>query len=254
MISNADSALLRTFATLADSLVDDFDVLDILQTLVDACTDLLDVSAAGILLLGADGHLDLAASTNEANRTVELMQLSAQAGPCIESFRTGRMVAVPDLADAPPSWSAFRDSALQQGFAATYAIPLRLRQTTIGALNLMNTGDATMEDHHVLLRGPLPTSPRSPSCRNGPSASTTLSPASSRPPSTRASSSSRPRASPPTPTTPPSRTPSRSSATTPAPTASPSARSPTPSFDDSSSSPLKRHHHGRGLLCCAPRS
>lgn len=150
MISNADSVLLRTFATLADSLVDDFDVLDILQTLVEACTDLLDVSAAGILLLGADGHLDLAASTNEANRTVELMQLSAQAGPCIESFRTGRVVAVPDLTDAPPAWSAFRDSALQQGFAATYAIPLRLRQTTIGALNLMNTGDATMEDHHLL--------------------------------------------------------------------------------------------------------
>jgi GAF domain-containing protein len=150
MISEADSALLRTFATLADSLVDDFQVLDILQTLVEACTDLLDVSAAGILLLGADGHLDLAASTNEANRTVELMQLSAQAGPCIQSFRTGRMVAVPDLAAAPAAWSAFRDSAMQQGFAATYAVPLRLRQTRIGALNLMNTSGATMDEPHLL--------------------------------------------------------------------------------------------------------
>jgi len=150
MISEADSALLRTFATLADSLVDDFQVLDILQTLVEACTDLLDVSAAGILLLGTDGHLDLAASTNEANRAVELMQLSAQAGPCIESFRTGRMVAVPDLTVAPAAWSAFRDSALQQGFAATYAVPMRLRQTTIGALNLMNTSSATMDEHHLL--------------------------------------------------------------------------------------------------------
>jgi hypothetical protein len=70
MINGSDSALLQTFATLADSLVDDFDVIELLQTLVDACTDLLEVSAAGILLLGADGHLDLAASTNEANRTV----------------------------------------------------------------------------------------------------------------------------------------------------------------------------------------
>lgn len=150
MISEADSALLRTFATLADSLVDDFHVLDILQTLVEACTDLLDVSAAGILLLGADGHLDLAASTNEANRTVELMQLSAQAGPCIESFRTGGMVAAPDLTVVPAAWSAFRDSALQQGFAATYAVPMRLRQTTIGALNLMNTSSATIDEAHLL--------------------------------------------------------------------------------------------------------
>lgn len=150
MINRTESALLQTFSTLADSLVDDFDVIELLQTLVEACTDLLSVSAAGILLLGADDHLELAASTNEANRTVELMQLSAEAGPCIESFRTGQVVSVPDISAAPEAWSAFRASALEQGFTATHAIPLRLRQRTIGALNLMNTGSAAMDAHQIL--------------------------------------------------------------------------------------------------------
>jgi len=150
MIDKADSALLQTFATLADSLVDEFDVIELLQTLVDACTDLLGVSAAGILLLGDDGRLDLAASSDEANRIVESMQLSAEAGPCIESYRTGQTITVPDLAAAPEEWGPFRDSALAQGFTAAYAIPLRLRRTTIGALNLMTTGGAALEEHQLL--------------------------------------------------------------------------------------------------------
>lgn len=150
MIHKADSALLQTFATLADSLVDDFDVIELLQTLVDACTDLLGVSAAGILLLGDDGRLDLAASSDETNRIVESMQLSAEAGPCIESYRTGQTIAVPDVAVVPEEWAAFRESALTQGFSAVYAIPLRLRRTTIGALNLLTTGGAELEEHQLL--------------------------------------------------------------------------------------------------------
>jgi len=133
-----ETEMLQTFARLADTLVDDFDVLDLMQTLVEACTDLLPVTAAGILLVADDGRLELAASTSEANRIVESMQLSAEAGPCIESFSTGRIVSVPSIAEVPVAWSAFRDSALAQGFTTAHAIPMRLRQTTIGTLNLMN--------------------------------------------------------------------------------------------------------------------
>lgn len=145
-----DTEILQTFARLADTLVDDFDVLELLQTLVEACTDLLSVTAAGILLLGDDGRLELAASTSEANRIVESMQLSAEAGPCIESVRTGRIVSVPSIAEAPESWSAFRESALAQGFTAAHAIPMRLRQTTIGTLNLMNEASEPLDDQAIL--------------------------------------------------------------------------------------------------------
>ena len=132
-----EDRLLQTFASLADTLVDDYDVVDLLQMLVDTCSDLLDTTAAGILLADATGTLDVVASTSEAGRLVEMMQLSAEAGPCVESFVTGRVVSVPDIGESPEEWSLFRESALAQGFASVHAVPLRLRETTIGTLNLL---------------------------------------------------------------------------------------------------------------------
>ena len=131
--------LIETFATLADTLVAGFDVVDLLQTLVESCADLLDIAAAGILLADEGGELEVVASTSEASRLVEVMQLSARAGPCVECFETGTVVSLPDVEDSPPAWRRFRDSAREQGFAAVHAIPLRLRETTIGALNLLST-------------------------------------------------------------------------------------------------------------------
>ncbi|MDY7528255.1 MULTISPECIES: GAF and ANTAR domain-containing protein [Cryobacterium] len=137
--STREDRLIDTFATLADTLVADYDVVDLLQTLVESCADLFDISAAGILLADADGELEVIASTSEASRLVEVMQLSARAGPCVESFTTGSVVSLPDVEDSPPEWQRFRDSAREQGFAAVFAIPLRLRETTIGALNLLSS-------------------------------------------------------------------------------------------------------------------
>ena len=133
-----EEKLLATFATLADTLVADYDVVDLLQTLVDTCRDLLDTTAAGILLAAPNGELEVIASTSEASRLVETMQLSAEAGPCIESFRTGQVVSLPDIAQAPQTWARFRDSALEQGFLSVHAIPLKLREKTIGTLNLLS--------------------------------------------------------------------------------------------------------------------
>lgn len=135
--SSYDERLLHTFVALADTLVADFDIVDLLQSLVDACGEHLQIAAAGILLSDGSGDLEVMASTSDASRLVELMQLSAESGPCIECFRTGESISVESIADAPEEWSAFRDSALEHGFAAVDAVPLRLRDTTIGALNLL---------------------------------------------------------------------------------------------------------------------
>jgi GAF domain-containing protein len=137
--TSRDARLLRTFATLADTLVDEYDVVELLQSLVDACRDLLNTTAAGILLADRRGTLELVVSTSEAGRLVEIMQLAAQAGPCIESYRTGQRVSVPSIRDVSLEWSAFRDSALAQGFTSVEAIPLRLREVTIGTLNLLRS-------------------------------------------------------------------------------------------------------------------
>ncbi|MDO9396751.1 MAG: GAF and ANTAR domain-containing protein [Herbiconiux sp.] len=132
-----EAQLLRTFATLADTLVAGYDVVDLLQYLVERCGELLGSSAAGILLADARGDLELVVSTSEASRLVETMQLSADAGPCIDSFTTGQVVSLDEIRDAPETWVRFRDSALELGFRAIDAIPLRLRSSTIGTLNLL---------------------------------------------------------------------------------------------------------------------
>ena len=140
--------ILDVFAGLADTLVDDYDLVELLQALVDSCRTLLDVSAAGLLLVGDDGELEVVVSTNEETRLVETIQLSAEAGPCIDSFRTGAVVSVSDIARAPASWEPFNRAALDAGYRSAYAIPLRLRDTTIGSLNLLRseTGELNAYD------------------------------------------------------------------------------------------------------------
>lgn len=144
-----EGQLVDAFATLADTLVDDYDAVELLQTLVDNCRDLLDVTAAGILLADLDGNLEVVASTSEASRLVEVMQLSAQAGPCIDCYTTGAAVSVPDIRQSPEKWSRFRDSAHEQGFASVFALPMRLRETTIGALNLLRAETGELNERDV---------------------------------------------------------------------------------------------------------
>jgi GAF domain-containing protein len=148
MIEGAsDERLLESFANLADTLVADYDVVDLLQTLVDTCQHLLGVAAAGILLADETNQLDLVASTSEANRVVETMQLSAQSGPCIDAFVTGSLISVPDISTAQERWPDFTETASAQGFLAIVAIPLRLRTEVIGTLNLMQDQVGELSQH-----------------------------------------------------------------------------------------------------------
>jgi transcriptional regulator with GAF, ATPase, and Fis domain len=139
-----EGRLVDVFATLADTLIDDYDVVDLMQTLVDTCVSTFEVAAAGLLLADGHGDLEVLVSTSEESRLVEAMQLSAESGPCIESFRTASIVSVTDLEQGPAEWEPFRVAARAQGFTAVHAIPLRLRETTIGALNLF------LDDHGAL--------------------------------------------------------------------------------------------------------
>jgi len=141
--------LFDAFATLADTLVVGYDVLDLLQSLVEYCHDLLDVDSAGILLMNGTGELEVVASTSEANTLVEIMQLDANAGPCLESFTTRTVVSVPDIDVGSERWPDFRSTASAQGIHSVYAIPLRLRETTIGTLNLMRNERGELGRHDI---------------------------------------------------------------------------------------------------------
>ncbi|WP_159602755.1 GAF and ANTAR domain-containing protein [Agromyces humi] len=148
MMSIREDQLLHTVGTLADSLVDDYDVVEVLQLLVDECTKIFDASAAGILLISPTGHLEVLVSTSERSEFVELMQLRAGEGPCIEAVATGKVVSVPDLRHIASRWPKFAADARQSGYSSLHAIPMRLRESTIGSLNLFRntTGDLNDPD------------------------------------------------------------------------------------------------------------
>ncbi len=145
-----ETQLLQTFATLADTLVTGYDVVDLLQVLVDRCQTLLDATAAGILLADHFGDLELVASTSESANVVETMQISADAGPCIDSFTTGRTVSVADIREVPAAWHQFRDSALAHGYLSIHALPLKLRDTTLGTLNLLRTAPGELPERDMI--------------------------------------------------------------------------------------------------------
>jgi transcriptional regulator with GAF, ATPase, and Fis domain len=128
--------LSSTFVLLADTLVGDYDLIDLLQVLTGACVDLLGSAAAGIMLSDQRGQLRVMASSTEQARLLELFELQNDQGPCLESFRQARTVELTVLADARERWPRFADAATGAGFHAVQAHPMRLREQTIGALNL----------------------------------------------------------------------------------------------------------------------
>lgn len=132
------------FVMLADTLISEYDLVDLLHTLMDECLALLDVHAAGLLLANAQGELDLVASTSERAELVEVLQLDAGAGPCVESFTTATPVALPDVDEAPEEWAQFSAAARQQGFHAVHAVPLRLRSQVIGVMGLFRRSTGTL--------------------------------------------------------------------------------------------------------------
>jgi len=131
--------LARVFVELADTLVDDFDVLEFLNMLVERCVELLDVAAAGVVLSDHTGALRMAAASSEQARLVELFAVQTDDGPCLDCVRTGLPVHSTDLVADESRWPRFAPAARAAGFAATHAVPMRLRRTVIGALNLFKT-------------------------------------------------------------------------------------------------------------------
>ena len=145
-----ETLLARTMVELADNLVDDFDVVELLTTLAHRCVEVLDVDAAGIMLVGPDGELHLMASSSEVMRLVELFELQSRQGPCQDCFRTGRPVVNRDLTSNDPRWPRFAAVAVSEGFRAADAIPMRLRTHIIGALNLFRSTTGSLNDDDVV--------------------------------------------------------------------------------------------------------
>ncbi|MGW0249903.1 ANTAR domain-containing protein [Nocardia goodfellowii] len=150
-MESREGPLIDAFVRLADTLVADYDVVELCQQLVEACVRLLDASQAGLLLADHRGTLQVLAATSERTHLLELFQLESAHGPCVQAYHTGLPVPIDDLAAAAARWPDFARRGLDNGYLSVYAMPLRVRTETIGALNLFGAtkGALSGEDMRV---------------------------------------------------------------------------------------------------------
>lgn len=144
-----EAQLVRTLVGLADTLVADFDVVDLLTLLADSCVELLDVGASGIMVAPPDGALRVMASSSDTMRVLELFELQSQEGPCLDCFNSGQPVVSQELSTTDGRWPRFAAEALAAGFHSVHALPMRLRGSVIGALNLFRVESGEMRQSDV---------------------------------------------------------------------------------------------------------
>jgi GAF domain-containing protein len=146
-----EQQIVETFVELADTMVDDFDVIEFLHRLAERCIKLLDCAEAGLLLVDAAGVLRVMASSSERSDALDLLQSQNEEGPCFECYQRGVPVSSEDLTGDTGRWPTFTPMALQKGFRSVQAIPMRVRGETIGALNLFRATPGRLVEQDLLL-------------------------------------------------------------------------------------------------------
>jgi GAF domain-containing protein len=145
-----EASIIRTLVELADNLVEEYDVVDVLCNLSDRCVETLNVDSAGVMLASPSGDLQVVASSSDAMRSLELFELQAKEGPCLDAFRSGQPILNHELSQADIRWPRFTQRALDDGFHSVHALPMRLRGRTIGALNLFRISQGSLTTNDVL--------------------------------------------------------------------------------------------------------
>jgi GAF domain-containing protein len=145
-MATRETLLTRTFVEAADTLVSDFDVVDFLTSLAARCTDLFDATEAGIMLTDHTGGLQVVASSSHTMQRLELFELQHSEGPCIDCYHSGRAVMSEDLAEDRQRWPRFAAEAVEHGMRSAWALPMRLRDTTLGSLNLLRDHTGPLAD------------------------------------------------------------------------------------------------------------
>jgi GAF domain-containing protein len=144
MTTISPERLAAIFVEIADTLVDEFDLIDFLQTVTRHTSSLVEARAVGFLLADQHERLQVMAASDERAELLELFQVQAHEGPCLDCFRLGHPVVEADLRTAGGKWPQFAPRAVAAGFRSVHAFPLRLRGEVLGALNLFGNDEGTM--------------------------------------------------------------------------------------------------------------
>jgi GAF domain-containing protein len=149
-----ESLLVATFVELADNLVDDFDVIDVLTLLSSRCVEAIDVDAAGVMLAAPGGDLQFVASSSESMRVLEMFQIQSDEGPCVDCYKSGEAIINQELTEPSRRWPNFTPRAIALGFHSVHCLPMRLRGRTIGTLNFFRMKEGLLAyDDAVLAQG-----------------------------------------------------------------------------------------------------
>ncbi|MGW0903191.1 ANTAR domain-containing protein [Streptomyces sp. NPDC002853] len=141
----------RTFVELADTLVEDFDVIDFLHQMTVRCQELLDVTDAAVFLAHPNLNLHSPAPCDPSPALQDVVDAACRQGPAVDAHRTTRPVASLRLVDAAARWPQFTPHLLNAGYTLATALPMRLRQDNIGSLLLLHTGDRALNPDDLAL-------------------------------------------------------------------------------------------------------
>jgi len=136
MTNVSSERLADVFVEFADTLIDDYDVIEFLLMVTNRSAELVGASDVGLLLADHRGRLQFMAASNEDVKRLELFQVQVDEGPCLDAFQSGQPVVNTDLQDATGRWPTFAPSATAAGYRSAHAFPLRLRQDVIGAIGM----------------------------------------------------------------------------------------------------------------------
>ena len=149
--NSRETRVLDAVVSLVDSLLADFDVMDLLTELTERCAQLVDVAAAGFLLADPFDQLHVLAATTAQAREMEILQLQAEEGPCLECYGTGQPVSIPDLGAAANRWPRFVPAARAAGFNSVHAVPMRAAGLVLGALGLFGAEPGPLDEADLLV-------------------------------------------------------------------------------------------------------
>ncbi|AVH58553.1 MULTISPECIES: GAF and ANTAR domain-containing protein [Streptomyces] len=137
-LGTREAQLAAALLEASDTLSDGFGAERYLQRLSDHCVEILDARAAGIMLIEGGEAVSLAVSSRQQEAALDLLAVQQHGGPCLDSYATGRPVPPVSVsaAHAASRWPGFTRAALRHDIAATFAVPLRRRETLLGALNV----------------------------------------------------------------------------------------------------------------------
>lgn len=142
--------IIETFAALADILVHEFDLDDLLGRVVEEAVRLVPVQGAAIIVERAN-TMTLAAASDPTVRRLEELELAVGSGPCVDAAHDMNPRSVTDTAELEQIWPTYGSAFVAAGYRALFARSLRENEQPIGALNLFSGSDAPLSDCNVHL-------------------------------------------------------------------------------------------------------